>query len=112
MYTVHMNIYISKALEERLNQEPNKSGLINELLRKHYSGSSPTPPKPVGSAPQELPNKTPRTTAYIMNTIKGLEAGLRKELEFNQDPEDRTKITAQYQEIIDKLWVEWKELND
>jgi len=32
-----MNIYISKAVEEHLNKEENKSGLINDLLLEHYS---------------------------------------------------------------------------
>jgi hypothetical protein len=34
-----MNIYITKANELKLRQEPSMSGLINQLLTKHYANS-------------------------------------------------------------------------
>ena len=55
----HM-VYISKTIQDRFKDEPNKSGLINRLLSDHYSLQAPTqgfsevPVKIPGSAP--LPN--------------------------------------------------------
>jgi hypothetical protein len=34
---MNMNIYINKTNEERLNNEPSKSGLINKLLDEYYA---------------------------------------------------------------------------
>lgn len=34
-------IYIAKAVEDKFLEEPNKSGLLNDLLLKHY-GESPS----------------------------------------------------------------------
>lgn len=51
MYTMNMNIYISKENEKWLRTEDSMSGLINRLLEEHYSGkvvktpSAPTPEK-------------------------------------------------------------------
>lgn len=46
MYIVmNMNIYINKRNTDRLNTEPNKSGLINKLLDEHYTGNGPLIPE-------------------------------------------------------------------
>ena len=49
------DIYIRKDLRERFDKEPNKSGLVNELLAAHYSG------KPVNDTQVE-PTATSKET--------------------------------------------------
>ena len=45
-----MNIYINKLNTERLEKEPNKSGLINQLLERHYSIGENVPEKNISLA--------------------------------------------------------------
>jgi hypothetical protein len=43
---IDMNIYIEPEVEKRLREEPSMSGLINNLLRKHYGiAHKDAPPK-------------------------------------------------------------------
>lgn len=59
------DIYIRTDLRERFDKEPNKSGLVNELLAAHYSGKPVNDTQVKPTAPfKEIVKETSRKDDY------------------------------------------------
>lgn len=54
-----MNIYINRRNTERLENEPNKSGLINKLLDEYYKKNNRLPDGNQGVTPNYLRTSNP-----------------------------------------------------
>lgn len=131
---MNMNIYISphneKNLREMAARGRSMSGIINTQLEKYFAelegrgvieaekpepevaAQAPTPvSQEVKDSSNQLPEQSsPRRKADVLAEIKQLEKDVVEQLEYNQDPESRKRIEGETAFKIEKLWVEYREL--
>lgn len=126
---------------DKLNNESNKSQFIEDLILNGAVATKASPAedyiiesldhikqlltnlaeKPRGGGVNKedsivdkvsIPNLKNRPLPEIRNEIRELEAHRDKRLEYCQDPEEIESIGKAYQDQIDNLWAEYKDVEE
>jgi len=83
---MNMNIYIKPNLQELLKKETSMSGLINQLLEKHYQSSKSEIVFKEAPPVQQHSQEEPTTERYEWRVLKGVQVKVDTETDTFYDP--------------------------